>query len=262
MKLRQKLVALVLTAGFAMPSMAGNIYLTGHDVLLHGGQNGYWQVILDYLRNAGKGNEIPEADYDIAFLNSSSSFSFPGYTGTVTPYDPTVLDDAGWAEVFSKDAIVVPWAFDFSTAARVAFNARAADLAAFFDAGGDLWMNSSAGATDYYTVLPASLLSTGDSISGSTGFTATADGVAIGILNNMINGFATHNNFTTVASGLTVYEVRDAETISIGAQDSTIGGLGGAVERVPVPVPAISAWGLLLLIISISGLTFRAIRHN
>lgn len=256
---KHKIILLMLTFCFTTPAMAGSLYLTGHDVLLHSGQRGYGNVILDFLRGAGTPSEIAEADYDIAYLTNGGCSSPGGsWAGSVTTYNASALDDAGWAEVFSKDAVVVPWAPCFSVASRAAFNARSAQLATYFNAGGDLWMNSSIGETDYYAVLPPSVLSTGTSISGSTGFTATAPGVVIGITSTMINGFPTHNNFTTVASALTVFEEKTGVPISVGVSDATLSGGGINTDDTPaIPVPTLSFWGLLLLLISIVGVTYK-----
>lgn len=71
-------------------------------------------------------------------------------------------------DVFSKDVVVVPWKSCFNDSAIAAFNARSGELQDFFNAGGDLWMNSSTGDDQYYAVLPSSVLSNGPSISGST----------------------------------------------------------------------------------------------
>lgn len=42
------ILSLVLVVCMFSTARAGNIYLTGHDVLLHSGQNGYDSVIHDY----------------------------------------------------------------------------------------------------------------------------------------------------------------------------------------------------------------------
>ena len=121
-------------------------------------------------------------------------------------------------------------------------NARAADFEAFFNAGGDIWMQSSNSATNYYTVLPSSVAANGSNLSGSTGFVATADGVAIGITDvsgsSMINGFATHNSFTGVSSALTVFETKSGVAVSIGIRDANIGSGGISTNTAPVATAA------------------------
>jgi len=118
-------------------------------------------------------------------------------------------------------------------------------------------MNSDLGTTpDYYSVLPASVLSTGVSIGGSSGFTATSAGTVIGIASNMINGFPTHNNFTSVASALTVFEDLSGVAISIGISDATITGGGIGSGGPATPVPTLSTWALLLLVLLVGGIAY------
>ena len=78
MKTKYKLgvTALALVLGtIAGSASAGSVYLTGHDVLLHGGQNSYDNVILNWLRGAGTGSEIAAANYDIAFVRGNAGGS-------------------------------------------------------------------------------------------------------------------------------------------------------------------------------------------
>ena len=251
----------------ASPALAGSLYLTGHDILDHNGQNGYWRVIVDYLRGEGTVLEIEEADYDIAVFcpgDCTSDMMLPsalGWSGPETHQEPALLDDAGWADVFSKDLIVVVESRKIGDAGRTAFNGKKAELEAFFNAGGDLWMNTNNGDSDYYTVLPPSVLSTGSAISTDTGFSPTAAGVAIGLVDDMVNGHQSHNIFTTVAPSLIVFELfQVTEVMSIGVRDTTISGLTRTA------VPALSTWALLLLVLLITALTYPILRarriHN
>ncbi len=66
------------------------------------------------------------------------------------------------------------------------------------------------------------MAASGPAISGSTGFTATTEGAAIGITSSMINGYATHNQFTGYDSDFTVFETRGSEVISLGVRNATI----------------------------------------
>lgn len=77
----------------------------------------------------------------------------------------------------------------------------------------------------------------------------------------MINGHATHNSFTSVASALTVFEERDGVPISIGVSDATISDTGINDDGVTVPVPTMTIWGLLLLLISIIGVSYIGLRR-
>lgn len=241
--------ALALVAALPATANAGSIYLTGHDVDLHNNQNGYSTVILDYLRGAGTASEIAAANYDILTFRSSEiggTFFNPTGFGTVTTADPSTFD---WTTLGLYDVIEIAshescGGCDLTTADSNSINANAALIAAFFNAGGDIWANSGAALLTYYNFLPAGSTASGASISGSTGFTATAAGVAIGITSPMINGFPTHNRFTAFSPVFTVFEVRGDEIISIGVRDASIIDTGIIVDAgVPVPEPA----SLLLL---------------
>ncbi len=270
-----RIFAFLMALSLTSPTLAGSLYLTGHDTLDHDGQEGYWLVIIDYLRGAGTPAEIAVADYDIVVLCTSgcsgpgkdmlypSEMVTPGpWTGPETQHDPTTLDDAGWTDVFSHDLVIVIESNKLEAAGRDALNARSAELEAYFDAGGDLWMNSSSDATDYYTVLPPSVLSVGTPLPDNTnsGFTASVAGVAIGLTNAMVNGHNSHNTFSSAAPGLTVFERHDGNQImSIGARDVTI----TEITRATV-IPTLSTWAMILLVFLVVGLAYpvlRAKRH-
>ena len=235
--------ALSLTASVAN---AGNIFMTGHDVLLHSGQNGYDNVILDYLRNG----DVPAADYDIGlFRNTQRSGlgtlgvnTLEGF-GTRTDFtvvnaDTAAVVDAAYRANFVAflagiDVLVIPshqscGGCNLLDGHADILEALSGEITDFFNAGGDLYVNSGANDSTFYDFLPASVATTGPPISGSSGFTCTADGVAIGIdcgaFGSNINGFATHNRFTGFDSDFTIFETRGTdEFISIGLLDGVIG---------------------------------------
>ncbi len=243
------MLLLLLTA--AAPVRAGSILLTGHDVLLHSGQNGFDTVTLNFLRGAGTASEISAANYDIAVVGSgvgSWSFTEGGHTkagfGSTTFYNTNDLagGTASWSDVLSKDVLVILshtscGGCDLSTAGSAEVNAQAADIAAAINAGMDLWGLSGADLETYYEFLPPSAVATGAPIGGSSGFTSTAAGLALGFTDAMINGFPTHNRFFEIASAFTVFETRGTEIITIGVRDARIGD-GGII-----PEPSI--WMLL-----------------
>lgn len=269
--LRKTLKPLAVAAtviGFSAGAQAGSIYLTGHDVLLHGGQSGYDGVILDYLRGAGTSGEIAKSSYNIAVVGSgvgSASFTggggFTGLasgstisaSGTLADYGVATYYRTGtgadWSAILAADALVILshtncGGCDLSTAGSAEVNSNAAAIAAAFNSGLDIWGLSSATLATYYEFLPPSAVATGASISGSTGFTATTEGAAIGITSSMINGHPTHNRFTSHASAFTVMEERGSEIISIGLQDGSIGDDG----TITVPEPATAAiFGVALM---------------
>lgn len=264
--LKKLVLAIGLAGAVSTSAMAGSIYLTGHDTLLHDGAEGYDSVILDFLRGAGTGTEIAKASYDIAVLGSNvGSWGWsdvagfgdegikPGFGGT-TFFNVNTLDDAGWGTALSADVLVILshtscGGCDLDDAGVIAINARSAQIATAFNAGMDIWGNSGASNADYYDFLPPGVTTSGPPISGSSGFVATAAGVGIGITPEMINGDPTHNRFVDFADAFTVFETRPiagggTEVISIGVRDGTIvddgivvddGGDDGGDGTVPEP---------------------------
>lgn len=243
----------------ASAANAGSVYLTGHDVDFHGNQNGYSTVILNYLRGAGTTSEIAAGSYNILFLRSDdaggSASPITGF-GTVTTADVSSYADAAafGAALSSVNALVIAshtscGGCDFSTSDSNLLNSYSSQITSFFNAGGDIYANSGASLATYYNFLPLGAVASGAPISGSSGFDATNAGDAIGITSAMINGFATHNRFTSFAPAFTVFETRPAgtscnappfdpscEIISIGVRDAAIDD-GGIV----VPPPGTGA---------------------
>ena len=278
---------LTLFVGTNMAS-AGSLYLSGHDILLHSGQNGHDAVILDYLRGAGTGSEIAKASYDVSVVGSGvgfaqftggpSMFGIPSgtvlsNTGTLTGYGTTTYYQTGtgadWSTILAADTLIILdhtscGGCDLSDAGVVEIAANKVAITTSFNAGMDIWGGSGADNTDYYAAfLPPSAAATGASISGSSGFVATAAGTAIGLTDgptSMINGFPTHNRFNSFDPAFTVFETRPldgvTEVISIGLRDAIITDGGIAPTGGTVPEPAT----LLLLGAGLAGLRWAASR--
>lgn len=163
--------------------------------------------------------------------------------------------DLDWPDILSRDILVILshtscGGCDLTTAGSEEINAQSDLIGAAFDAGLAIWGLSGANLATYYDFLPEGALVSGEPISGSTGFEPTPEGEAIGLTDDMVNGDATHNRFTDVAAGFTVFEIRPFEgvdeIISIGASDITFEGIIG-VPAPPTVIPTLSFWGLALL---------------
>ncbi len=248
MNITRKLIAILcFSAAISSSSQAGSIYLTGHDVLLHNGQSGYDNTILNYLRGAGTGSEIAASAYTIGLVRGNEGSvgavgtdTLEGF-GSITTRDISSFTNTADFTSFldSIDVLVIPshrncGGCDLSTADADILAGFAPEITTYFNAGGDIFANSGANDPSFYDFLPASTLASAASISGSFGFTETAAGAAIGITSGQINGFATHNRFFDFDSDFTVFETRSDEVISIGIRDARIDD-GGVVPQVPIP---------------------------
>ena len=235
-KIIQLLAPLILGAmAISSVSQAGGLYLTGHDVLLHDGQHEYDNTILNYLKGARSA-----AGYNIGLVRGNNGSvgsvgvnTLEGF-GSITVLDldtvpPTAAEFSDFLKVI--DVLVIPshtscGGCDLSTADAGILAGFSAEIAAFFNGGGDIFANSGAMDSTFYDFLPPNALASGASISGSSGFTATMAGVDIGITDSQINGFPTHNRFVDFDSDFTVFETRDDDVISIGIRDAFIDGDG------------------------------------
>lgn len=244
----KKLLGGILGLVLAGSVQAGNIYLTGHDVLLHSGQNSYDNLILDWLRNG----DMAAGDYDIGFVRgfegsvgSVGVNTLEGF-GSITTRDIqdwVALDGAARADfeafLAGVDVLVIPshrncGGCDLNSPDADVLEGLAAEIADFFNDGGDIYANSSANDDTFYNFLPPGVATSGLPIGGSSGFSCTAAGNAIGIVDrvgggcdaegsSMINGFPTHNRFVDFDEDFTIFEVRGEEVISIGLLDGVIG---------------------------------------
>ena len=190
---------------------ASNIWLTGHDVLYHTGQNGNDAVELNYLRTRCKSSPIPANNYTIAVLGSGVGTWGPsiypallGYSALNVTYFQMPLSAATWANLttgpLSKNLLMINShtscsGCDVSDAGVTEINAHAAQIRAALNGGMDLYVESGAKNLNYYNFLPPGFAVAGSSISGKSGFLATPAGVAAGLSPNMLNGFETHNRF-------------------------------------------------------------------
>ncbi|MBA3596965.1 MAG: PEP-CTERM sorting domain-containing protein [Methylibium sp.] len=257
-----KVAALAAASICSSAAMGGSIFLTGHDVDLHDGQNGFDNVILDYLRGSGTATAIAAGSYDIGVVRGASGSigsvgvnTYEGF-GTITVREMSSFASAADFSSFlsSVDVLAVSshtscGGCSFTDADSAALNSFSSQVTSFFNAGGDIYGNSGASLATYYDFLPPSAVASGLPIGGSSGFTATSAGTAIGISDaapSMINGFPTHNRFTGFVPAFTVFENRGDEIISIGVRDARIGD-GGVIVTPPNPIPEPETYALMLV---------------
>ena len=261
-----KIAAVIAACFVSSGAYAGSIYLTGHDVDLHSGQNSYDNVILNYLRGAGTGSAIAAGSYRIGIVKGDSGSvgtigvnTYEGFGTTTVRTASSFTGAADFATFLSGiDVLAISshtscGGCSITTADSNIINGFAPQIETFFNAGGDIFGNTGATLATFYGFLPPSAVASGSSISGSSGFTATLDGIGIGITSAMINGFPTHNRFTSMAPAFTVFETRGTEIISIGVRDAKIDG-GGITPGGPGAVTEPATMALMGL--GLAGLGF------
>lgn len=157
-------IGLAVTA-FATPSFAGNIWLTGHDADFHcaGGQQcNHFGIALDFARQGAANKALPLLFLDSggelasaagqALATAKNSVEGAGNAFNFVVLDPT---SGGFASLSFADfsAIVVAsdstcGGCDNDAADIAAINARTADIASYFNAGGGLVYFAGAGNFD------------------------------------------------------------------------------------------------------------------
>lgn len=274
--MKSRIIGLVGTALLMAASLAnaGNIIMTGHDVILHSGQRGFDAAAINYIRDGA-------ATYNVAVIGTAGS-GFGRFTGSATNLpglahgaaiplagpalsglDSAVFWDAqsiAAADFASVDAIIIMshtscGGCSLTTAGADALEALAGDIATAFNGGMDIYANSGASDATYYNFLPPGVATSGPPISGSSGFTCTAEGLALfgaagcAASGSMINGFPTHNRFTGFDPAFTVFERRGTdEIITIGLKGGSIDADDISTDDAAVPEPGtLTLFGLGLL---------------
>jgi hypothetical protein len=235
----------------AAAATGGNLLITGHDADLHcsgGAQCNYVKVAVTFVR-AGSTLPVLALDHGTQVSDAITAAFAGGAIPTIEKKDPrtefagiALLDGTGKprysAIVIASDTTCGGCDNNVSTGTTPdsdAINARSADIAAFFNAGGGIL--AFAGAENravYYRFLP--IPATGVAVSPP--FTFTPEGLALGFKEgDDDNCCPTHNSFELPAAG---GALRVAETDSAGkaetlfAQNAMIGD-GGFTPGSPAP---------------------------
>lgn len=278
---RQVVTVFALSALGAGSSLAGPVFLTGHDPDFHA-QPGFGSganLLRAGLRFATGGTYNDANPLTEKFLWVESTLGTPG-GGAIpaghlrgensliaiglnsTHYD--VVSAAGLATVnfsqYSAIAIASSFGGTLGRAELDGLIARSADIAAFINAGGGLFASAEcfpcganllAGATspDLFGFLPINVTSIG----ANPPFAVTAEGAAapFSLTNGDVND-PTHNSFG-LTGGLSVLDRDSAGNATTLAGVVTIDG-GGFT-----PVPEPSSWMLMLLAASLLWATHRRV---
>jgi hypothetical protein len=232
-----------------------NMVLTGHDFDYHCGfgdsnECAYFKLMLDLVRN---GSTLPvlaldegsEVSYTVSAAYGSTSF-LDVVNPTSSAWTTLPLVDAHGAPLYSALIVASDYTCggcDNEPTGEAAINARASDIATFFNAGGGIM--ALAGADNYatyYNFLPIS--ASGAEVTYP--FTPTTYGASLGITSAMANCCATHNSFDLPPSGSAL---KVAETDGAGiaetlvAVNAEISGGGGGVVGTGNTSPTVNAGG-------------------
>jgi len=213
--------------GFAPTAMAGNIVLTGHDNDFHCffGHSSTCDTLNAEAKfvAGGAGANILVIDEGSNELSSSlTTLGFNVTTKTVAGVAAADFDHSLYG-AFAVASVTTCGGCDLPPGSGTVLAGFSAAIASFFNAGGGILGMSGAGDPNAFDYVPESGGTT-TAIFSSSGFVATADGLA-GIPGfDAVNGDETHNTFSGFSS---FYKV--AETFGEGGDAVTIFGTGGRI---------------------------------
>lgn len=262
-------IALALLAASSGPAFAGNILVTGHDTDDHQASV-FMNWGLSYLLNNGVGDSSNPTNTGarIGYIGNSLA-NLSNYLGAYDNFAFYDLDNANWTNAFTDNnaVLVIGTGQDFVTGAgSAALNAQASAFATYFNAGGNLFVNSEQGlGQSFYGFIPSFGGTLANSLPGCTTengtgscMAPTAAGTAAGHTTaHLVNASITHTRFTGVDPVFTVLSTYvnnggagTGTAITFGLVGGRIGGGGGGgFEQVPEPaVTLLIGAGLLAAI--------------
>jgi hypothetical protein len=248
-------LALAVTASSAFATSGANFVATGHDMDYHCDTGTteeceYLKIVVDKVR---AGSTLPILAIDQG-SEVKGALEAAGYTGAgeIATVDPTeastfaatpFLDGTGHplysAIITASDQTC--GGCDNSTEGEANINARAADFASFFNAGGGILALAGADEFEtYYNFVPLKVGAT----AVAPPFTVTPEGATLGVNEEMANCCATHNSFSIPPAPFVVLEndsAGQAETIAALGVAIGEGGFVPVTPAVTPPSPAPAA---------------------
>lgn len=245
----------------AAPAFLGKLWVTGHDADLHcsipggGNQCPYFKVAVNFVRNGAPVPSLPllildhivtggevEAALQIAFSGNVPRYQIvdprTGFTRSAVPLVTKKGNPIYSAIIVASDTTCGGCDNNefTSTPDSDAINARAADIAQFFNAGGGilaLAAQDHIGVYYNFLPIPVTAIPVTPPNGAPGGFALTSVGKSLGLTSGDVNCCQTHNSFQLPASGS---PLQVAETDSAGKAETLIA-TNSALPPSPTPTP-------------------------
>jgi RHS repeat-associated protein len=222
----------------------GSLFVTGHDSDDH--SNGaYQRAGLDFVtfgQTASTPDEVAaRAQVKVGFLGNSDGSSRGAAASGYTNRTFIDLDNANWADTAfdgTFEILIIGSGGDFvNSTGSTRLNAEAARFADYFNAGGGIYVNTDAGGTsigqNFYSFLPT-FGATRAALGGTGVYTATPEGLLIGLTEPVVDSDPTHTEYQNVDTTIfRVFETHNqtGDAVAIGLFGGFIGGGFGGVAR-------------------------------